>query len=381
MRSLRPLTSLASLLVLGSLGVACATVVDDDAGSSEGAATVGVPTGFVMGEMEQTWGASGGGWTFHFKDRAGTTLYSRVSAGNDPLSVEGDKYGPAMNKTPTQVYGWFTNTPWKCVDAEKFAFDKVESTDRDQLCHIEINPTGGLGFSAVVIGLDANGQGLRSWVGSPGARPAPVNGGAVQPVTQGPPRTVNVTMDAATVKTAMVALKQQFGTTGYNKVSNEVRNDCLKNARTSVAGWLDIQSHYYCLLPYSQVRECYSTKLVEEATAGGQRAAIAPVTAYNACIAAPNATPEAKWLHANQEAVFKYVMFTRQGAGDFALESENEAINGYYQAINETRPRRVNDTFPAWLPDQPRYEAIRKLQVAAQQGATTPASGRTDGGT
>ena len=145
---------------------------------------------------------------------------------------------------------------------------------------------------------------------------------------------MNLTIDADKVLEAMKAVQQEF------KIDAPTRNDCLKNARAG--GWLDIQAHYYCLLPYGSLRTCYSQKLVDTRK---------PDVAYGACI--ENGSAEGKWVHTTQGHVFKYIMFTQQGAADFNLESENEPINDFYKSLGVERPRRALDTFPKWLPDQP----------------------------
>jgi hypothetical protein len=369
---------LIAFLVTAGLAVGCASVEGEEPGEAEGATTstpaggalVGVPRIAAFGD--RTYGSTGA--VLRIKKDDGTTL-DRSFTGTSPLKIENDAYGPPLEPIADQRAGWQTGkTKWKCRDAEKFATDTVTFTDRNQLCHVEINPTGGEGFSVAIIGLGANGAGITSY-SSPGSAPAPVavNGGAVQAVSSGPPRTVNVTLDHDAVLDAMVAANTRFN------AAIEERNDCLKNARA--AGWLDIQAHYYCLLPYNSIRTCYSTKLVEQAssTDAGTRAKAA-ITAYDTCLAPPangaadSRNQDAKWLHDKQEAVFKYVMFTKQGVADFELVSENETISDFYTRIGESRPRRVNDVYPAWLMKQPRYDAIRKQQYDAQQ--QKPGGGR-----
>jgi hypothetical protein len=340
-------------LAIGALVGGCTE--DAAVGSSQGAATVGTPGAIAFGDVAQT----GEGLELRFKGPTGAVTFVRKATGSDPLDIENSAYGAPLNKQSEQRAGWYSNTKWKCVDAERFAYDKAVSPDASQECYVEINPTGGQGFSVAIIGLDASGNGLKSWSGSPGPAPAPANGGAPQPVSAGPPRKVNVTMDHDSVLNAMLALHTQFN------AAVQERNDCLKNARAS--GWLDVQAHYYCLLPYADLRTCYSTKLIEVASNPDPKvAATAPVAAYDACFTSAT-SGNAKWLNDNQQAVFKYIMFTKQALFDFELGSENSAINDYYAKIGEPRPRRVIDTYPDWLPDQPRYEVIRKAQAEAQK--------------
>jgi len=360
-----------ALAFMLAVAAGCSSAESSEVGASEsantqarqGAAPVGVPSAPVFGE--QAYGAAGA--ELRIKKADGSTLVRKMS-GYSPLTIENGAFGPALPQSPDQRAGWQTGAAkWKCQDAERFATDAVTYTDPNQLCHVEINPTGGDGFSITIIGLDASGRGISSYA-PPSASPVPaaVNGGAVLPVASGPAQAVNVTMDHDAVLDAMLALRTKFN------ASKAERNDCLKNARAS--NWLDIQAHYYCLLPYNDIRTCYSTKLIEQASSSDATTrARAALTAYATCFAPPTngaqdvRTAAAKWLHENQGAVFKYVMFTKQGVVDYELTSESQTISDYYARIGEPRPRRVNDTFPEWLPKQPRYVAIQKLQSDAQR--------------
>jgi hypothetical protein len=352
----------AFLVAWMALPTACSST-DSNTDSGEGAAEIGVPSTPFLGDIAFV----AAGQEFRFKDRAGQVRLVRKGTGDNPLSLENDTFGPALNRASDQHYGWYSNTPWKCRDAEVFATTQATSPDPNQLCYVEINPTGGTGFSFSIIGLDANGQGLRTWTGSPGDVPAAVNGGTPQPITAGPPRTVNVTLDADAIADAIKTVQDHFNT------DTAERNDCLKNALTG--SWLDAQAHYYCSLPYNEIRTCYSGRLIAASQDPNPTVrATAPVAAYDACF--KNATSgESQWLHQNQEAAFKYVMFTKQGTFDFDIDSENKAINDYYQKRGEKRPRRLVDTYPEWLADQPRYHVIRKNQYAAQN----PSSGTSSG--
>lgn len=369
---------LASAVAAQCLLTGCASEEEPDVASAEaantsatpGAAPIGVASSPLFGE--RSWGPGGDQLTI--KQADGSSLV-RQARGFSPLSIESDQFGPPLVASPDQRAGWQTGTAkWKCQDAERFATNKVTYTDASQLCHVEINPTGGQGFAITIFGLDSRGEGLsryRAPARSPAPRPH--DGGAVKLIASGPPRAVNVAMDPK-VADAMFEAQTKFA------APKTERNDCLKNARA--VGWLDVQAHYYCLLPYNDVRLCYSTKLVEEGSStDAARKARAALTAYAACFAPPeNGAPDtrtasARWLHENQEAAFKYIMFTKQGVADFDLATENAAISAFYARTGEPRPRRVMDTFPAWLADQPRYVAIRKMQADAQ--AATAADGGT----
>lgn len=356
----RTVMGAAALLGMFASMVGCSNADQDGVGSAEGAATstsvrleVGVPRTLSFGEMSSSFSQI----TIATKADNTPLALQRPSAGTNPLVISGfGKLDPISDQTT----GWAADD-WTCQKAEEFALGTSTVTDASQLCRIELNGTGGYGLSVTVIGLDESGKGLSSW--SPttkGDAPTAVDDGTAQPITKGPPQKVNVTIDHDGVVNAMNALHKRFN------ASIQDRNNCLRNARA--ASWLDAQSHYYCLLPYSSVRTCYSTTLISSRN---------PKTAYDTCFAPPPAgkadsrTPDAKWLHENQEAAFKYLMFVKQGAADFEIDSENEAINDYYKGIGEDRPRRVNDTYPSWLANQPRYEAIRKQQADAQKQASS----------
>jgi hypothetical protein len=234
-----------------------------------------------------------------------------------------------------------------------------------QRCYVELNTTGGttsdggVGISFVMFGLDSAGNGLSSYHSS-APKPAPVSGGAFQPVSAGPPSTVNVTMDHDAVLAAMLQLHDHF-----NAAVGD-RNVCLKNAKAG--GWTDIQAHYYCLLPLNNVRRCFSGTVIALSAAPATAATAVPA-AYDTCF--KNSTdPDGIWVHANQQGVFKYVMFTQQGTADFDIASQNATIGDYYAKIGTPRPRRVTDTYPAWLPEQPRYDAIEAAQIKAQGGSS-----------
>ena len=135
------------------------------------------------------------------------------------------------------------------------------------------------------------------------------------------------------------------------------------------------------------MRTCYSQKLVDGAERGADATGKANPPdfqtmpkAYDYCFTpggAQASNPDHVWLHTNQERAFKYIMFTRQGGGDFtkygglkfgdfSIDEQNKVIDAYYLAQKQARPRRVIDTSPSWSKAQPRYEAIRAFQVAQQ---------------
>ena len=205
----------------------------------------------------------------------------------------------------------------------------------------------------------------------------------------------NATIDEAAVSKAMVVAYNK-----YVKASGETseRNSCLMNYRAK--DWTDISAHYYCIFSHS-FRECYSTQLVvSKEKAYGEVVAnplIAPdqrnsamltrlpglhQAAWNQCMDSSSASAEGKWIKANQENVFKYVMMTSTGVIDFNVESEQKVINDFYKTVGETRPRRFTDSFSAWAPDQPRYDVVRQTQQAmiARLKAAAAAAAAAAGG-
>ncbi len=166
------------LLLLNALapttGCAESDVAEDAADSDNalsqpaGGLPVGVPQVMALGERV--------GRALVFKKPDGST-YSRAAAGYNqaPLSLDGDKWGPTLGAAdPQQFAGWATSQgkEWKCVDAEKFATDGNKLTNANQMCRVEINPTGDQGFSVTLIGLDSAGKGISKY-SSPEAPPSP----------------------------------------------------------------------------------------------------------------------------------------------------------------------------------------------------------------
>jgi|GEM_PF-2977015 len=385
--------SLVSFLLLSlspAAIAACTGASSDDSSDSRGsAATVGIPNTPVLGYWK--------GSAFEFTDPVTKQPFSRsfryasdgdgIEILNPDASVGGAAGSALLGPKLTEFdstngglsYGYVTapENLWDCDAAERFALgDNFAALGRPTRanggapkCHIEITATGtdarGTSVGVLIVGLDAAGKGFAGFVGGGGAAPAAVNGGAPQPISSGPPRRVNVTLDDAAMVNAMVAATKEFRT------DEGERQTCLKNARAG--RWLDIQAHFYCILPLDE-RTCYSNKLVEAVTAfPDEKQAVerakAIAAGYDACFnsASPTVTAAARAIHKSYEAPFKYVMFTVQGKSDFNLESEQKAINAYYSALGIARPRRQVDTFPAWAPAQPRYEAIRQRQVEAQK--------------
>ncbi len=164
----------------------------------------------------------------------------------------------------------------------------------------------------------------------------------------------------------------------YKKYQNSgpphtARNTCLRNARA--AGWLDLQAHFYCMLPYGGERTCYSGTLIRETdSVKNAKTALEKIqilmkafdTSFKTCFA-PGAPYDFMKTFGQQDGVvvsnaFKYVMFVKQGVMDFNIEAENNLINTFYSKINEPRATRLLDP-ETWTADQMRYGNARASQV------------------
>jgi hypothetical protein len=154
---------------------------------------------------------------------------------------------------------------------------------------------------------------------------------------------------------------------------------CLKNSRAR--GNLDLQQHFYCILPKDPYRACLGGRIaayrLEPACKGLQPNV---VEAIEHCFQVSDLTtfegkPATFFKEPGKEwrlKAFKDAFVAKAGARDFDVLAENAIINEYYARVNpEGRPRRVVDTWPKWTPDQPRYVDIRALQRAGVE-VTSP---------
>ena len=262
--------------------------------------------------------------------------------------------------------GQSTDSPVDCSKAELWAKGaSIKPTGK--MCRIEYVGTGRLstklnGVALHVIPLDAKGSGIKSYE----PKVKPLSAGKTKLVAEGPPIAPNSGIDEKTVLTAMHEVAKKFSKVSNRKIFSDTA-DCLKNAKAS--SWTDIQAHYYCLYPYT-IRYCYSAVLAETRN---------PKTAFDYCSTSANANDwktkreamfhsvgpggdDWDWLLREQKAVFIYIMFSQLGKTDFNLEQQNSIINSFYKTYQLTRPRRAEDTFEQWLPEQPRYDHIRSMQ-------------------
>jgi hypothetical protein len=269
--------------------------------------------------------------------------------------------------------GMAIQTASSCAKAEKWAKGST-SFSASALCRVEYVGTGRLspsenGVALHIIPLDANNRGFDT---SYTPAVAPLTPGAVAKVGDGPVKTANNGLERQIVIDAIEELKTKFSSMP-NGVLVQSGQDCLKNARAGA--WTDIQAHYYCHLPYT-IRYCYSTILAEKKN---------PVKAFNYCSDASNQSDwnanrdqmfnsvgpggaDWTWLLTNQGMIFKYIMFSQTGKTDFNIEAQNEVINA---TLGSSRPRRAVDTYPRWVKNQPRYDALRSIQQG-QGAAPTP---------
>jgi hypothetical protein len=337
----------------------CAATTEDAGDSTEAAQTAaaapfGVAAAPIMGKTNWS------DWKFGCdpKNPAAKCAVEVTGVGTNPPGL-----GPLLPLRDHQTAfaalatgGW--PKPVRCLDAERFVKGNATATSNPaDLCYVVyssdgvVDAAGFWGVGVTLYRLDQSGQGLATNYKDPK--------GLLKPdTTQG--ATVNRPLDEAKATAAMVALKGKF-----SGVRDSERNDCLKNPRA--VQWLDIQAHYYCMLPKDSVRTCYSEELVKSRAAGSKTPA---QDAYTTCFSKAQPGTDAKWVDDNQKATFQTIMFTQQAykdpAGkvvgmDFNIESENRAIDNFYTAVKAPRPDRLVDSYPRQA-DQPRYAAIRDIQ-------------------
>jgi hypothetical protein len=271
---------------------------------------------------------------------------------------------------PEANYAWYTNTQeWSCADAEELVGDKRPSdpVTGNQRCYVETSTTGDYGFGMQVIGFP-DGKGLTKWVNN--SKPA-LNDGPIKKLTDPSPflkpGEVNARLD---VPATVNAFKDVAGTFMTSKEAEKERGVCLRNQKGS--GWSDLSMHYYCQFPLNQTasgmpsRDCYSRELIAKLTAGS---ANPHKDAFDKCWANTKFFSDPSLGKARTAALI-YIVWNKTGLMDYKIEDQNEAINSFYGVKDienaHERPRRILDTFPNWIADQPRYNVIRNLQKAMQ---------------
>lgn len=329
------------------------------------------------------------------------------AAGKEVLQPQSNLFGSIFTQITDENYGYITNTPWTCKEAEEFVYDSQKG-DPNQLCLVEMHTMGRPGsVSVILIPLDLrtayNGELTtqvvkeaisRKLMRDPawGAAKAAVSLGVkTRPIEKGHPERPNEGIDVDAVATAIYDVYHKY----KDVVDDKTRNTCLRNYSAVLTKWTDVAEHYWCQFPLEALpsedsskkgaRTCYVSKLLE--LKGADDAAGLSITrpelpklaaaiglrqyhdaAYEHCVT--QGEGPFLWVNADpkRKAAFKYIMQAVQLAQDFNLESEQKAINEFYRRIAKPRARRVNDTYPEWLPEQPRYAEIIKFQALTRLG-------------
>ena len=200
------------------------------------------------------------------------------------------------------------------------------------------------------------------------------------------------------VKDEMVRLHRKYQMNGNNPNAglHKERNSCLRNARAN--SWLDLQAHYYCIMPYEPHRKCYSTELVTktETLKKMREAGQVTITDIQYAMKVREFMEESitscrtkngfKDLTDDQIAIFKYVMFTIGGVMDFNIEAENALVNSFYSEVKSfdtmtpSRPARITDPIP-WRATQKRYADARAVQAPRVKLGLAKRGCMTTGGT
>jgi hypothetical protein len=279
-----------------------------------------------------------------------------------------------LDPNPAVTYSWISNSQeWTCDAAEEFVNDKrpTDPVTGGSICYVEVTSTGDMGFAVHVIGFPEH-KGLEDWINS--NRPALDEGPTVKLSDAVPllkPGQVNSRLDKDKVLEAMEDVRTVFKSDQGEGM--KARNTCIKNQRA--VAWTDLQAHFYCEFPLQYLvsedgktpyRMCYIRALLKGIEDGAKNP---HEEAFNECWAHTDFFKDAQKGEMRTKA-YRYVMWVKQGALDFNIEDENDVINKIYGVQNPRvaveRPRRIMDTYPNWLPDQPRYNKIREYQKAMQ---------------
>ncbi|MCA2959973.1 MAG: hypothetical protein IOD12_06935 [Silvanigrellales bacterium] len=331
---------------------------------------------------------------------------SSQTSGNG-TNTDSNLFGSLLTQIQDEKYGYVSNTPWTCRDAEAFVYDSQKG-DPNQLCLIEMHTMGRPGsVSVILIPLDLRTAGngvldekvvkeaiarkLRVDPAWGAAKIAVSVGVKTRPIANGHPERTNEGIDVNGAATAIYDVYEKY----KDVVDDLTRNTCLRNYSSVLTKWTDVAEHYWCQFPLEALpsedsskqgaRTCYITKLLE--LKGADDGAGLSITrpelpklaaaiglrqyhdaAYEHCVA--QGEGPFVWIDSdpNRKAAFKYIMQAVQLAQDFNLESEQKAVNEFYRRIAKPRARRVNDTYPVWLPEQPRYAEIIKFQALTRLG-------------
>jgi hypothetical protein len=167
--------------------------------------------------------------------------------------------------------------------------------------------------------------------------------------------------------------------------TDQLRQTCFFNFRTAESNWTDASTHYWCQFPLD-ARTCYVGELVrlrDEKNAQLVALGLDPLKtpllvkagsarkfhagAFEKCL--KDGQSEFAWINedVSRKNQFFSIMTSVQTAGDMNIDQEQEGINAFYKKLGKVRTRRVNDTFPEWLEEQPRYVQYRLGQAGNLQ--------------
>lgn len=314
------------------------------------------------------------------RDACATVSRSIPYAGFSDIELtlpNGTKLKLAAN--PGQNYSFVTETS-KCDDAMQL-LGMTTGFVSGENCSVQLDTEDQYWFGvtvrpksmASVLGYDATVDGANRAFLAKFSAPSSV-AAPLLPLQQ-----INAKIDPA-VKVEMVRLHNDFQMNGTspNAERHKERNSCLRNARAT--SWIDLQAHYYCIMPYEPHRKCYSTELVTKTEALKKARETGAVTITDIqyalkvrefmgeSIDACRSKSGFKDFSDSQIDTFKYVMFTIGGVMDFNVDAENSMINDFYSDISgsdsltPSRPSRITDPVP-WKAEQKRYADARATQA------------------
>ena len=135
---------------------------------------------------------------------------------------------------------------------------------------------------------------------------------------------------------------------------------CLKNSRA--VNQMDLQHHTYCQLPKDPYRQCLGSRISAykaDPLCQGKAANVAEAVDF--CFKQSNLQNSkgetADYFRSQpwRYEMFKEVFLVSNGLKDFDLEKQNAVLDRFYKEIGKERPRKINDSFPAWSLNHPRY--------------------------
>jgi len=361
---------------------------------------------FVFEEKDPKTGAVVGTHTTYATGSTYDKVHTFVRDPKSPVSGDNVYGSPTIDKLD-EKYAFITNTPWLCRNVEQVMFGKVLSTlpdQKDQLCLFAVHTTGSIGEAAAdIIGLDSKaGSGgtidaaaVKGAVDSyaskaPGyagtrdalnAQAAATRIDLTSGVVSKPNNGINIAQATAAIKEVYEAFRKD--------VDDKERGTCLNNFRTVESNWTDLAVHYWCQFPVDPTRDRYVNLIVKlrDAQSAGLTTQPPPLvraagakklhTTVLALLSSKDFTnpltkkpdvgdPNLMWIAETPErkATFLTIMTSLSPLNDFNIDQEQEAINAFYNSIGKERPRRINDTYPQWLEEQPRYVDARLSQAA-----------------